>query len=96
MVIETTGIAPGTDMFYGFTGGSQQRVLERYRKISGNKLQADTTVDDPTALTAPYTFTRTYTKIPFPVTEEICLQNNRDLSPDGKQQFDLTPPPEIR
>lgn len=93
LVIDTSWISPGTDMFYGFVGGSQQHVTERFKRIAHEKLQDDTTVEDPTALTAPYNYTRTYSLTPYPITDESCLQNNRDLGPDGKQQFDLTPPP---
>jgi hypothetical protein len=93
LVVDTVGIRPHTDMFYGFPGGTQQHVVERFKRISHDQLQNDTTVDDPTALSAPYTFGRTYSLSPIPITDESCLQNNRDLGPDGKQRFDLTPPP---
>jgi hypothetical protein len=93
LVVDTTAIRPGTDMFYGFPGGTEQRVIERFKRISDAKMQSDTTVIDPTALSKPYTFTRTYTRTPFPISEEVCLQNNRDLARAPKQQFDFTPSP---
>ena len=93
LVVETIGIRPNTDMFYGFPGGTQQHVLERFKRIGNETLQYDTTIEDPTALASPYTFRRTFTRSPTPISDESCLQNNRDVGPDGKQQFDLTPPP---
>lgn len=97
LVIDTVDIKPGTDMFYGFPGGSKQHVLERFRLTAENHLQTDITMTDPTSLTKPYTYSRTYTRHKeWPMTEEICLQNNRDLSDQGTQQFDLTPPPGLK
>ncbi len=96
LVVDTSEIRPHTDIFYGFPGGTQQHVTERFKRLSHEKLQDDTIVEDPTALTAPYAFTRTFTLAPIPITDESCLQNNRDLGPDGKQQFDLTPPKELQ
>ena len=72
-------------------------VTERLRLIAPSKLEIGKTIEDPVTLTEPYSYARTYTRHrEWMVLEEICLQNNRDLSDAGRQQFDLTPPPELK
>lgn len=76
LVIDTIGLNSKTFL----TGGERTRhseelhVVERIRFIENDRLEHVWTVDDPLALTAPYTFTRYHTKQPpnTPLAENLC------------------------
>ena len=76
---------------------SPTRVLpigvERMRLSAPNKLEIVNTYYSKIALTEPYTFTLTKTRVPTPMSEDICAQNNRDINGKGGQMFNTTPPP---
>lgn len=94
LVIDTNSIAQGVDMFYGFPSGGKMHVVERLYPAGPDKLQMDKMVEDSVTLTAPYGYSRSYTRHrEWQVLEEICVQNNRDLDPNsGGQTFNLEMP----
>ena len=96
LVIETVGLRPDTEWLHGFKVGeaaADMRLVERMRLIAPNQLEIVNTYDSKIAMTAPYTFKITRTRVPQPMQEDICAQNNRDINGKGGQMFDTTPPP---
>ena len=93
LVIDTIGMPAGIDMFYGFPAGGPMHVVEHLKLLSADKMEVAKTIEDKVTLTAPYTYARTYTRHrEWPVLEEICVQNNHDVSATGHQQFAPPPP----
>ncbi len=73
------------------------RVVTRLRKLDDQTLEARMVIEDSKALTAPWTVTKTYRKMPkgTRVYDYACAENNRNpvdaatgrtliLGPDGK------------
>jgi hypothetical protein len=53
-------------------------VIERYRRPSLTRLEVQYTLEDPKALTKPYTFTRVFTLAPHrEIQERFCTDTNR-------------------
>jgi hypothetical protein len=51
----------------------QMRLTERYRRPDLGHMNVELTIDDPKALTKPYTFTRTFTLAPgWELQEYVC------------------------
>jgi len=65
LVIETTHLTPHlfNDDGFPFSGALGTRILERYR-ASGDRMEAEITVDDPVNLEVPTTRTLTYERVP--------------------------------
>jgi hypothetical protein len=87
---------PGSEWLHGFKTGeaaADMRLVERMRLSAPNKLEIVNTYYSKIALTEPYTFTLTKTRVPTPMSEDICAQNNRDINGKGGQMFNTTPPP---
>ena len=55
-------------------------VVERYHLVDdGKTLQVDILVEDPDAFTTPWRAIQRYRRSEYPVTEEVCAENNRNL-----------------
>ena len=96
MLFRSVGLRPDTEWLHGFKVGeaaADMRLVERMRLIASNQLEIVNTYDSKIAMTAPYTFKITRTRVPQPMQEDICAQNNRDINGKGGQMFDTTPPP---
>jgi hypothetical protein len=96
LVVETTALDPRGEFVHGVrtaAASRDMRIVERAYLTAPGKLRIDTTMYSDIAFTKPYSRTINYNRVPFPMTEEICTQNNRDLDDTGGQTFDTKPPP---
>ena len=81
LVIDTVGQNDKTPVdFFGTPHTDQIHVVERYRLIdSGQTLELRVTVDDPGAFVVPWTGVMLYRRVPGPMPEESCAENNRHM-----------------
>jgi hypothetical protein len=96
LIVDTVGMRADSEWLHGFKTGpaaADMRLVERMRLTAPNKLEIVNTYYSDIALTEPYTFTITKTRVPYRMSEDICTQNNRDIDPTGSQTFNATPPP---
>jgi hypothetical protein len=89
LVVNTVGISARAELIAGVPTSGRATITERIRLVAADRLQVDTTVDDPVALREPWTITRVYTRTPPVFFERICQDNNREAASDIP---DLTPP----
>ena len=95
LVVDTIGIRPTNEILYGVQGHKLQ-VTERFHKTGPDALQVDTVVTDPVVFSTPWTYTFTYKRNPRQVLTEqnYCIAAlDREVDKNGKEIFDLTPPP---
>jgi hypothetical protein len=98
LVVDTIGLRPTNEFLYGVQG-HKMHVVERIHKTAAATLQIDTVVYDPVVFKTPWTYTFTYHRAP---THTLTEQNyctaalDREVDKDGKEIFDLTPPPDPR
>lgn len=97
LVADTAGLRPevefpnGKGLLVG-DAGKDIHMAERIYNIAPNRLQMDVVVTSPSALTAPYKFSGTFSRTPYPIMEEVCQQNNLSIDPlTGKQTFPSSP-----
>lgn len=64
LVIDTVGINPRWDLFYGVPYGGPNHVVERYELLTPDSLRVTVTVEAPAVLEKPWVFTKTYTLQP--------------------------------
>jgi len=60
----------------------QLRIVERFRRVSPEWMEVQTTLVDPVVLAEPYTSTSSYRHLDDEIREYICLENNRDSADD--------------
>src|SRR5688572_2886822 len=100
LVFTTIGLKGEDGTIVDRTGGvlsDQMRVLTRLRKREDGMIEAVITIEDPVALTRPWTVTKTFRKLEGDVRimDYACAENNRNpvdpatgrtltLGPDGK------------
>jgi hypothetical protein len=89
LVVHTVGISARAELIAGVPTSGRATVTERIRRVAADRLQIDTTVDDPGALMEPWKITRVYMRTAPVFFERICQDNNREGSGDMP---DLTPP----
>jgi hypothetical protein len=92
LVVETTNILPETSPLQGIIGHSDQfKVTERMKLEDPDTLAIQTTVEDPTIFTEPYTTTSRYARHKdWHIYEYVCAQNNHDYVDDkGNAGFSL-------
>ena len=89
LVVNTVGISSRAELIAGVPTSGRATITERIRLVAPDRLQIDTTVDDPVALREPWKITRVYTRTAPVFFERICQDNNREAASDVP---DLTPP----
>ena len=89
LVVHTVGISSRAEIIAGVPTSGRATVTERIRLVATDRLQIETTVDDPVALLEPWKITRVYTRTAPVFFERICQDNNREGRGDMP---DLTPP----
>jgi hypothetical protein len=90
LVIDTVGLMPSNEIVFGIAvGDDKMHLIERWRLLSPGKLHVQTTVESAAALTRPWTYVRTYSRVPASAELQYCVPAS-DRARDG--QFDLTPP----
>ena len=86
LVVETNNVRPGTFDRNGVPYSDKLTAVERYRRVSPQRLEVETVLTDPEAFLVPYTIKRAY--VPMPAGsrfEEYLCENNRDYTPTGSK-----------
>ena len=77
LVVDTIGLNDRTTVDVFATPHTEQlHVVERYRLLNANTLQAEVRVEDPGAFTTPWTGIVTYRRDREPYLEVACSENN--------------------
>ncbi len=96
LVVDSTSFTADTPLGenYGVRHSEKMHIVERFRLTDPDTLEVVTTIDDPEALTKPWTSTRTFKRHrDWTISEYICEQNNRNLVDEsGRAGIILTPP----
>jgi hypothetical protein len=93
LVVDTVGFTTDTSLGGGGMRHSEKmHIVERLRLAAPDRLEVQTTIDDPEALTKPFTRTAAYGRHrDWTLAEYVCQQNNRNfVTDDGKAGIDLT------
>ncbi|MWV27559.1 hypothetical protein GRF63_06540 [Erythrobacter sp. GH3-10] len=88
LVIETQGVRPDVT-YYGIPHTDDLRLTERIRRVDEETLEDHVTIHDPTVFAEPYSFTLTYKKSDYRISEYICENNQIEVSDDGGSYLDL-------
>jgi hypothetical protein len=79
LVIDTVGLNDKTWINgQGIPHSDQLHVIERYSRPDLGHLEAEITMEDPKAFTAPHTFKRSYTLLDGEILEYVCNEFNVD------------------
>jgi len=92
LVVDTVGLTTDTALAgFGVRHSDKMHIVERMHLVDGDKLQIETTITDPEALTKPLTSTRQYGRHrDWTLAEYVCQQNNRNfVTDDGKAGINL-------
>lgn len=92
LVVDTIGLDPGNEFILGIEQGKNSHLSERIHLKDADTLLDDMVFEAPEVLTKPWAFTKIFKRSHFALAEADCLQGNRDVGPNGRQGFDLTPP----
>jgi len=96
LVVDTVGFSTDTPLglSYGMRHSDKMHIVERMHLTDPDTLQIVTTIDDPQALTQPWSSTRTFKRHrDWTIAEYVCEQNNRNLvDPSGRAGIVLAPP----
>ena len=94
LVVETVGLED-VPRGLSFPYSDKIRIVERFRLADPNTMTIETTINDPEALTMPYSMgTRTFTRHRnWTIAEYICEENNRNFVDEkGKAGLNLANP----
>jgi hypothetical protein len=89
LVVHTAGISSKAELIAGVPTSGRATVTESIHLIAADRLQIDTVIEDPVALSKPWKVTRVYTRTTPVFFERVCQENNREGRGDMP---DLTPP----
>ena len=90
LVVDTTNLDPGNELFYGFTGGKNLHITERMVLNAQDHLSIDTVIEAPEMLIAPAPHNMLYNRHRDWTTLEMdCAQNNRSVDANGNQTLIL-------
>jgi hypothetical protein len=87
---DTVNLRPDGELFYAMKTGAAGKdihIIERFHEDEPGHIRIDVTMVSPTAFTAPMHENIQFTKVKFPIGENVCEQNNHDVDPFGHQQF---------
>ena len=91
-VVDTMGFTTDTALgAFGMRHSDKMRIVERMRLAGPDRLEIQTTITDPEALTKPWVATRFYGRHrDWTLAEYVCQQNNRNFTTnDGKAGINL-------
>jgi len=81
LIVDTVGIKP-TVLFRGVPHSDQMRIHERIEMLRPDFFEDHITVEDPVYLTAPWSFTYAYTRLPhYKMLEYVCDSNREYKDP---------------
>ena len=92
LVVDTVGFTTDTALGnLGVRHSDKMRIVERFRLAAPDRLEIETTITDPEALTKPWTRTSAYGRHrDWTLAEYVCQQNNRNFTTeDGKSGINL-------
>ena len=93
LVVDTIGFTTDTRIgtSYGMEHSDKMHIVERMHLTGPDTLSVETTIDDPEALTKPWTRMATYGRHrDWTLAEYVCQQNNRNgLDEKGQATIDL-------
>ena len=92
LVVDTVGFTTDTALGgFGMRHSDKMHIVERFRLTSPDRLEIQTTITDPEALTKPWTNTRSFARHrDWTLAEYVCQQNNRNFTTqDGKSGINL-------
>jgi hypothetical protein len=94
LVADSVGFTTDTALAAGTQHSEKMHMVERFHLKDPKTLEITTTIDDPVALTKPFTRTVVYARHPeWTLAEYICQQNNRNsVDASGKAGIDLSVP----
>jgi len=87
LVVHTTAISPKAELMGAIKTSGKAQITERIHLKDKNHLQIETVVEDPTALKAPWRYSRVYERSDSGFFEHVC-DNNRDVD-DGEPDLTL-------
>ena len=93
LVVDTVGFTTDTSLgLQGMRHSDQMRIVERFKLAAPDRLEIETTITDPEALTKPLTRSAAYGRHrDWTLAEYVCQQNNRNFTTDdGKAGIDLS------
>jgi hypothetical protein len=80
LVVESVGFSELVQIAAGLPHSDQMRITERISLIDEDRMQIETTITDPVALTEPYTTNATLARHrDWTIAEYICQENNRNF-----------------
>jgi len=91
LVVQTIGVRDDV-RFMEIPHSAQMKVTERLRLTGPGLLENQVTIDDPSVLAKPYTFTFGYRRNPeYRIMEYICDNNRNRFDADGGVSLELSP-----
>lgn len=90
LVVDTIGLSAHMSFldWYRTPHSEKEHVIERFRLINnGNGLEAVVTVEDPDTFSQPLHMVQRWRKVPNPMRETVCAENNGDHF--GKNLFPI-------
>jgi hypothetical protein len=90
LVVETVGIREDVPLdFTNLPHSPKLRVTERFTQVSPGVLVDEITIDDPDLFEEPWRYRLAYLHRPaLRLQEYVCLENNRNVGPDGRPVFE--------
>lgn len=94
LVVDSVGFTPATSLGRGVQHSDKMHIVERFHLQDPDTLLITATIEDPEALTKPWTRTTTYKRHrDWTLDEYICQQNNRNsVDTSGKSGINLSVP----
>lgn len=90
LVVDTIGMHPDNEAFYGFRGGKDMHVVERFSLKDDKTLQVLNALDAPEVLAAPDNYRLELTRHRDWTTVEMnCAQGQRSIDKNGNQTMIL-------
>lgn len=89
LVVDTVGIREDVPVNYsGLPHGPRLHIVERFTSKEPGILVNEITITDPDAFVAPWVEVQTYRYKPdLSLREFVCLENNRNVGPQGEAHF---------
>jgi hypothetical protein len=93
LYVDTVGMDPHNQVFYGFVGGGPMHVKEKMRLTDSDTITVDTTIEDPATFTRPWSYPTNYYRTKNSPKESLCVQNNiSGAGAAGGSGFPAPPP----
>ncbi len=92
LVVDTVGFTTDTALGgFGMRHSDKMHIVERFKLAAPDRLEIQTSITDPEALTKPWNSTRVFGRHrDWTLAEYVCQQNNRNFTTDdGKSGINL-------